>query len=59
VKITDHTSEDLFITILPVLQEKMGEGERVVGEEGVYTGDPPPLPHHNLNKIQNRFKKFM
>ncbi len=47
-------SLSLYIFILPFLQEKMGEGETVVGEEGVYTGDPPRLPHHNLNKIQNR-----
>jgi hypothetical protein len=43
-----------YIFILTFLQEKMGESETVVGEEGVYTGDPPRLPHHNLNKIQNR-----
>jgi hypothetical protein len=54
-----HTSswqdlKTLYNFILSILQEKMGEGETVVGEEGVYTGDPPRLPHHNLNKIQNR-----
>jgi hypothetical protein len=35
-------------------QEKLGTAETVIGEEGVYTGDPPRIPSHNINKIQNR-----
>ena len=40
------------------LKERLGEAETVVGEEGVYTGDPPRIPAHNLNKIQNRWVKW-
>jgi hypothetical protein len=35
-------------------KEKLGTAETAIGEEGIYTGHPPKIPSHNINKIQNR-----